>query len=269
VEPLPHEPPPSSDTAAHANAAEDTHAPSPLKLAIRRARVEEAERSEVIAELRGAETARLEMLEEELRPVLADVPKDVDMFDMGLSPGERPRLFIDMIGFVEMGRDRRTYRFVQVTRYGRVIIAESERTDPIVSAVIDYVARRLLEREKALAADATLEPASRNLMEDNKSLPKIKPQYATRRLAERGQVPAGDTALKPAARSLTETDWSAANAKLSKTTESPSPAKPRSLLSRGFGFLIELLGSTLLFALLAIGAWRALQLISAWLTTHH
>ncbi|MBX9738513.1 MAG: hypothetical protein K2X62_00485, partial [Beijerinckiaceae bacterium] len=71
-------------------------APS-LTAAMRRARVEVAERSEVVAELRGAETARLEMLQEALRPVLAQVPDSVDMFDSGLVPGDRPRLFIDMI----------------------------------------------------------------------------------------------------------------------------------------------------------------------------
>ncbi|MGB8277006.1 MAG: hypothetical protein WCF20_03600 [Methylovirgula sp.] len=230
MDPLPHEPPPpNSGAAAHANGAEGAHTASRLKLAIRKARVDEAERSEVIAELRGAETARLEMLEEELRPVLADIPQDVDMFDMGFMPGQRPRLFIDMIGFVEMGRDRRTYRFVQATRYGRVVIAESERMDPIVSAVVDYVARRLIEREKALAADTTLEHAARAYMEEGKPTPKTKLQQA-----KKGQPPA------PALR----------------------------LLSRGFTFLIEVLGSTLLFALLAIGIWNAWQTISAWLLAH-
>lgn len=135
-------------------------APS-LTAAMRRARVEVAERSEVVAELRGAETARLEMLQEALRPVLAQVPDSVDMFDSGLVPGERPRLFIDMVAFVEMGRDRRAYRFLQDTRHGRVTLAESENLDSILSAVTDYVARRLVEREKYLAADRTIETAAR------------------------------------------------------------------------------------------------------------
>lgn len=126
---------------------------SPLRAAIRRARVEEAEHSEVLAELRGAEIARLEMLRDTLEPVLADVPEDVDLFDVGLTQGAHPRLFIDMIGFIEMGRDRRLYRFLQDTRYGRVKIAESEKIDTMVKAVTDYIARRLVEREKALASD--------------------------------------------------------------------------------------------------------------------
>jgi hypothetical protein len=128
---------------------------SPLRLALRRARVDEAERSDVIAELRGAELARLEILLEALGPTLADLPADVDLFDVAIMPGPHPRLFIDMIGFVEMGRDRRAYRFLQDTRHGRTTLAESERVEAMVGAVTDYMARRLVEREKALAADAT------------------------------------------------------------------------------------------------------------------
>jgi hypothetical protein len=125
-----------------------------LKGALRRARIENAERSDVIAELRGAEIARLEMLQEQLAPVLAQVPADCDLFDVALVASEHPRLFIDMIGFVEMGRDRRLYRFLQDTRHGRVTLCETEQLDKMVEAVTNYMAQRLIERERALAANA-------------------------------------------------------------------------------------------------------------------
>jgi hypothetical protein len=51
-----------------------------------------------------------------------------------------------------MGRDKRAYRFVQDTRFGRIVIAESHDVPVIVDAVTDYVARRMIEREHALAA---------------------------------------------------------------------------------------------------------------------
>ena len=130
-----------------------------LTSAIRRARLEQAERGDVIAELRGAELARLEMLEEAVDPVLKQVPGHIDLFDTGVVPGEHPRLFIDMVAFVEMARDRRTYRFVQDTRNGRVTIAESDRLDAMAEAVTAYIARRLVEREKALASSGAPEPA--------------------------------------------------------------------------------------------------------------
>jgi len=59
---------------------------------------------------------------------------------------------------VMMGRDKRIYRFVQDTRFGRTVIAESHEVAKIVEAVTDYVARRMIEREHALVA--TPEPVA-------------------------------------------------------------------------------------------------------------
>jgi hypothetical protein len=130
-----------------------------LRAAVRRARVEEAERSGVAAELRGAELARLEMLKETLEPVFAQLPREAELFDMGLVPGEKPRLFVDMVAFVEMARDRRTFRFIQENRAGRLLIAESERVDPVAEAVTAYLGRRLVERERALTQGDTVAPS--------------------------------------------------------------------------------------------------------------
>ncbi|PSC06860.1 hypothetical protein SLNSH_00280 [Alsobacter soli] len=124
-----------------------------LKSAMRKARIEEAERSSAVAELRGAELGRLELLKEELAPVFAQLPADADMFDFGLVSAEKPRLFVDMVAFVEMGRDRRTFRLIQDTRSGRMVLAESDRIDPMVDAVTAYLGRRLVERERALAGE--------------------------------------------------------------------------------------------------------------------
>ncbi len=141
---------------------EAPQAPKPdLAAAVRRARVENAERADAIAELREIELGRLALLESELKPVVRQAPQDVDLFDLTLSRGDRPRVFLDMIAFIEMGRDRRTYRFFQDTLHGRVLIAESPRIDKIVAAVTNYVARRLVERERALAASRETGEAGR------------------------------------------------------------------------------------------------------------
>lgn len=124
-----------------------------LAVALRRARIENAEHSAALADLRAAEIVRLELLADALAPVLAQVPDDVDIFDVAISVGERPRLFVDQIGFVEMDRDRRTYRFLQDTRHGRITLRESADLDEIVEAATNYIAHRLIEREKALAID--------------------------------------------------------------------------------------------------------------------
>jgi hypothetical protein len=136
-------------------AAED-QAPSPLKEAVRQARVEAAERTSVVVDLRDAEVARLELLNEALDPLFADIPSEVDLFDRGLSRGDTPRLWIDAVAHVAMGRDKRVYRFLHDTRSGRRVLAESHEIPDIVKAVTGYVARRLIERERALDVDPEL-----------------------------------------------------------------------------------------------------------------
>lgn len=127
-----------------------------LREALRRARIETAERSGVIVDLRDAEIARLELLNEALEPVFAETPVGADLFDRGISQGESPRLWIDIVAHVAMARDKRTYRFLQDTRFGRRVLAESADIAAIVEAVTAYVARRMIERERAFAGDQSL-----------------------------------------------------------------------------------------------------------------
>jgi hypothetical protein len=126
-------------------------APERLKEALRKARVEQAERTGVVVDLQDAELARLEILNEALDPVFEEIPSDVDLFDRGISRGETPRLWIDAIAHVAMGRDKRVYRFLQDTRFGRKVLAESVNVPEVVDAVTKYLAQRLIERERALA----------------------------------------------------------------------------------------------------------------------
>lgn len=197
-------------------------APS-LANAMRRARTDAAEHSEVVAELRGAEMARLEMLAEAMKPVLAQVPDSIDLFDTGLVPGDRPRFFIDMLAFVEMGRDRRTYRFLQDTRHGRIVLAETEKVDAMVDTMTHYVARRLVEREQAMASDQTVEQAAR--------------------------VYAGDSGGRS----------SRALSPVSAATSAPLAPPRRRLFFTALMFVVELLGSIVLFAVLAALGWFAWQ----------
>src|SRR5277367_2476019 len=125
-----------------------------LVASIRQARVENAERADAIAEVRELEIVRLKALESALEPVIDQAPQGLDLFDLALTQSEHPRLFVDMIAFVDMAHDKRTYRFFQDTRQGRVLMAESQSADTIAAAVADYVARRLVERERALALDS-------------------------------------------------------------------------------------------------------------------
>src|SRR2546423_5129728 len=150
--------PPMSDAQnTPSNAADER--PMRLRDALRQARIEAADRTGVVVDLRDAEVARLEILNEALDPLFAEVPEQIDLFDRGVSQGETPRLWIDVVAHVVMGRDKRIYRFVQDTRFGRIVIAESHDVPVIVDAVTGYVARRMIEREHAMMVTPAAEPA--------------------------------------------------------------------------------------------------------------
>ena len=125
-----------------------------LKSAVRDARIEAAERTGVIVDLRDAEVARLEILNESLDPIFSEIPSDIDLFDRGISRGDTPRLWLDAVAHVSMGSDKRVYRLLQDTAYGRRVLDESAEVAPIVAGATKYIARRLVERERALAAQS-------------------------------------------------------------------------------------------------------------------
>jgi hypothetical protein len=211
-----------------------------LTASIRQARVENAERAEAIAEVRELEMGRLTALESVLQPIVDQTPPQVDLFDLALAPGEHPRLFLDMLAYVDMAHDRRTYRFYQDTRHGRVLIAESPSVDVIAAAVADYVGRRLVERERALAdwrMDGAPQPP---LSQPEQNGPRAWPISTPRPRAL--HVPAAAT------------EAHAANASQAK-------ARPR----RGFGarlgqalsLILMIVGSVTLALLIALGLYLA------------
>ena len=113
-----------------------------------------ADRDDVVVDMREAHRMRLELLAAELEPIFADVPADMDNFDFAVSSGLQPRLWIDAVSHVAMGRDRRTYRFLKDTRIGRVVLAESTEMKPVADQVTRYVAERVVERQRMLEGGA-------------------------------------------------------------------------------------------------------------------
>lgn len=130
-----------------------------LSDAVRDVKNAAADRSDVVVDIRDAEKMRLELLATELAPVFEDVPREIESFDFALSSGLQPRLWIDAVSHVTMGRDKRTYRFVQDTRVGRIVLAESSEMKPVADQVTRYVAERMVERERMLDGHAELPKA--------------------------------------------------------------------------------------------------------------
>jgi hypothetical protein len=141
--------------------AERVEAPSTLQDhrladAIRDVKNAAADRDDVVVDIREAQRTRLELLADELRPVFADVPVEDDRFDLAISAGVQPRLWIDAVSHVTMGRDRRTYRFLRDTRLGRVVLAESTDMKPVANQVTRYIAERIVERNRVIEGDLVL-----------------------------------------------------------------------------------------------------------------
>ncbi|MFZ1679646.1 MAG: hypothetical protein WAT70_01395, partial [Rhizobiaceae bacterium] len=127
-----------------------------LSDAIRDAKNIAADRDDVVVDMREASRIRLEILAAELEDVFAEVPAEDTMFDFAISSGLQPRLWIDAVAHVAMGRDKRSYRFVRDSRAGRVVMAETHDVKQAAEAVTRYIAERMVERERLL--DGGVEP---------------------------------------------------------------------------------------------------------------
>ena len=126
---------------------------SRLVSAIERVRTAQANRDDVVVEMKQTTRARLELLAQDLQPVFAQIPDENDQFEFALTDGDVPRLWIDMTSYVRMDRERRCYEFVKDTRNGRLILGESADRKEIAERVTDYVAARILERERMVEGE--------------------------------------------------------------------------------------------------------------------
>ncbi len=124
-----------------------------LAKAMERTRSAQAERDDVVVEMKHAKMSRLELLAEDLEPVFEALPKDNDQFEFALSNGATPRLWVDMTSFVRMAADGREYEFVKDTRLGRTVLGRSDKRDIIGENITAYVAERVLERERMIEGD--------------------------------------------------------------------------------------------------------------------
>lgn len=204
-----------------------------LKETIRALRIDEAERTGVVVALREADLARLGMLQERLQPVFAEVPRHVELFDTGITPGETPRLWIDMVTFVEIGRDKRSYRFLQDTSDGRRVLIESTDIGAVAGRITAYMARRLIERERLLAQ---MPAVAAKTPEGERALPPADLPAAFLAARHAG----GDATGEPAAATVTPAQPAPATAQL---MQEPPSAEAQRVRFSGFGaFVVFLIG---------------------------
>ena len=124
-----------------------------LQQAIDEVRTRKADIQDVVIDLKEAESARLELLAAELKLVFDDIDDADERFDLAMTRGDKPRLWIDMTAFVAMGYDKRSYRFHKDTRMGRIVLAETDNMSRIADIVSHYVAEKVVERERMIEGE--------------------------------------------------------------------------------------------------------------------
>lgn len=132
-----------------------------LRAALREARLSEAAHHEAVLNLRDSKSIRLQLLKDDLAPVVAATPEAADLFDLALIAGEPPKLWIDLITFVVMEPDHRTYRIIEDRQNGREILFESDDRAQAGERLRQHMAHRIIARQRqASVSTAPAAPAS-------------------------------------------------------------------------------------------------------------
>jgi hypothetical protein len=122
-----------------------------LREAIRKARLEEAERLHISADSRDGEIARLELLKAELEGVFAELPTNDDRFNLVLVPSRPARLWIDLFTYATVD-DSGAYLFVRNSESGRRTLYSSTSIPEIADRITRYMAHEIVHRERMEAA---------------------------------------------------------------------------------------------------------------------
>lgn len=120
--------------------------------ALREARQAEAAHFEASLELRDSKALRLQLLKDDLLPLISGSAEARDLFDLALVPGDTPKLWIDLISFVVMEPDPRTFRFLQHRQDRREILFETADRELMAAAVRRHMAHLMVARERQTAA---------------------------------------------------------------------------------------------------------------------
>lgn len=119
--------------------------------ALREARQAEAAHFEAALALQDSKSLRLQILKDDLLPLVDAAPEARELFGLALIPGEAPKLWIDLISFVVMEPDHRTYRFLQHRQDRREILFETADRELMAAAVRRHMAHLIVARERQQA----------------------------------------------------------------------------------------------------------------------
>ena len=113
--------------------------------AMRKARALEAAHFKAV---HAAKSLRLAVLKDDLAAIVTASPEAGETFGLALSPGEAPRLWIDLTIAVVMEPDPKIYRLVEDTHGSREILLESADRANMVDRMKQRMAHRIIARER-------------------------------------------------------------------------------------------------------------------------
>lgn len=121
---------------------------------LRRARDAASSQLDSILDIRDAAMLRLQLLKDELGPLIAATPEARTQFDLALVPGDPPRLWLDLVSAVVMEPDPRTYRLVVDGSDGREVLLETGDRGDMLTFLKSYIAHRIVARQRQSAVTA-------------------------------------------------------------------------------------------------------------------
>lgn len=119
-----------------------------LDKALRSARIAQSDHFNAIFKIRDIQHLRLQALKDDLDAIIAEKPGAGDVTDLAIDGDDPYRLWIDVLSYVIMEPDPRTYRFVQDTEEERQLIFESKDRAEMAREITEYVAHRMIEQER-------------------------------------------------------------------------------------------------------------------------
>lgn len=125
-----------------------------MKNAVRHARLTEAAYFDSVLTIRDAQTLRLQVLKDELLPLVASLKDQDPYIDLVVVPGDPPRLWVDPVSWVVMEPNPQTYRLVQDSQAGRQILLETPVRADMVERLKLHFAHRVVLRERQLNSPA-------------------------------------------------------------------------------------------------------------------
>ena len=132
-----------------------------LDASLHEARLKQSAHHDAVSAIRDAQTLRLQVLHDELAPLVRARPETAAFIDLTLIHGDPPRLWIDLTSYVTTAPDPRTFRLVQDTKEGQNILLETANRSEMHKKVTEFIAHRTVQRQRELPQAAANHPVAR------------------------------------------------------------------------------------------------------------